>query len=71
MASRITGKAKVFFGLIALTAAGLLAAALPPRESTIELAPTQGLPALRGVDTSAAPRECDLRRGIDTACTFM
>ena len=56
-ASRITRKAKVCVGLIARTAEGFLAAGLPPRESTIDLAPTQGLPALRGVDTSAAPRE--------------
>jgi hypothetical protein len=71
MASQITGKAKVFLALAALAAAGLFAAGLPPRESSVDIAPTAGLPALRGVDAVPAPRECDLQREIDSACTFL
>lgn len=73
MATQTTVKEKVFFVLLALTAVGLFAAdpSHPAGERTIEIAPPDVPPALRGLHTIPMPRECDLKRGIDSACTFI
>ena len=63
-------KTKVFFITLLLAAAGLVAADRMPREALVELAPQAGLPAARDGEVIAEPRECDVARGIDTACVF-
>lgn len=63
-------KAKVFVVTLLLAAAGLVAADRMPREALVELAPHAGMPATRDGETVPEPRECDVARGIDTACVF-
>ena len=63
-------KSKVFFVSLLLATAGLVAADRMPREALVELAPHAGLPATRDGEAIAEPRECDIARGIDTACVF-
>ena len=63
-------KAKVFFITLLLAAAGLVAADRMPREALVDLAPQAGMPATRDGDATPQPRECDVARGIDTACVF-
>ncbi|MDQ3027398.1 MAG: hypothetical protein M3R58_12955 [Pseudomonadota bacterium] len=69
----MTVKTKVFFGILVLAAAGLVAAerSYPEAQATVELAPHAGLPAARVLDSVSAPRECNRREGIDTACNFI
>lgn len=73
MITQMTVKTKVFFGIMVLAAAGLVTAerSYPEVQGTVELAPQAGLPASRTFDAAAAPRECDLHRGIETGCTFL
>lgn len=73
MITQMTVKAKVFFGILVLAAAGLVAAewSYSEGENRVELAPQAGPPAARGLDTISTPRECDLQRGIDNLCTFV
>lgn len=73
MITQMSVKAKVFFGILVLVAAGLVAAerSYSEPEGTVELTPQAGSPATRWLDTISTPRECDIARGIDTLCTFV
>ena len=65
------GKGLIFVALLGLGAAGLMAGAAYDR-STIEVAvPERAEKPYRRQDGVASPRECELQRGIDTACTFL
>lgn len=75
MIAQMSVNAKVFFAILVLAAAGLVAAertfSVADVRDTVELAPQAGLPAARGLDTVPAPRECDRQLGIDDRCTFV
>ena len=75
MITQMSVHAKVFFGILVLAAAGLVAAertfSVTEARGTVELAPHAGLPATRVLDSVSAPRECNRREGIDTACNFI
>lgn len=73
MITQMTVKAKIFFGVLVLAAAGLVAAerSFSVAGGAVELAPQAGLPATRGLDTAPTPRECDVQRGITSLCNFV
>ena len=70
MEKQLIGKGLII-AVLGLGAFGLLARE-PGRELTINTVFPERAAALgEGQEVAGGPRECDLQRGIDTACTFL